>query len=239
MPRKYIQISQLLSFLLLFLLLNLVIDFSIRIDFVEPLPDYFAVMLAALILIFAVTLYRVCYAFAGSPGAWANFSPLAAILLCSAAYLPRKFILLASVGPLLVADLLLNAHYHEPLLDTGMVSRYFCFGLILLLGYAVRKQQQYKVLFLFGSTIAGSCLFYLVTNTTSWISTADYAKTLAGWWQALTIGEPGFPPTLLFFRNTLVSDLFFTALFVTTQTIFHQSRSRIAEAAPPVARNQT
>ena len=46
-------------------------------------------MLAALILILAVTLYRVCYALAGSPGGWANFSPLAAILLCSAAYLPR------------------------------------------------------------------------------------------------------------------------------------------------------
>jgi hypothetical protein len=140
---------------------------------------------------------------------------------------------------LLVADLLLNAHYHEPLLDTGMVSRYFCFGLILLLGYAVRSQQKYKVLLLFGSTLAGSCLFYLVTNTTTWISTADYAKNLAGWWQALTIGEPGFPPTLFFFRNTLVSDLFFTALFVATQIIFHPSRSRIAEAAPPVARNQT
>jgi len=196
-------------------------------------------MLAALILIIAVTLYRVCYALAGSPGSWANFSPLAAILLCSAAYLPRKYILLASLGPLLVADLLLNGHYHEPLIDTGMVSRYFCFGLILLLGYAVRKQQQYKVLFLFGSTIAGSCLFYLVTNTATWISTADYAKTLTGWWQALTIGEPGFPPTLLFFRNTILSDLFFTALFVITQATFYKSRSRIAEVAPPAARNQT
>jgi hypothetical protein len=196
-------------------------------------------MLAALILIFIVTLYRVCYALAGSPGAWANFSPLAAILLCSAAYLPRRFIILACLGPLIAADLFLNAHYHASIIDAEMVSRYFCFGLILLLGYAVRKQQQYKVLLLFGSTIAGSCLFYLVTNTTTWISTADYAKTLAGWWQALTIGEPGFPPTLLFFRNTLVSDLFFTALFVTTQTIFHQSRTRIAEAAPPIARNQT
>jgi len=196
-------------------------------------------MLAALILIIAVTLYRVCYALAGSPGSWANFSPLAAILLCSAAYLPRKYILLASLGPLLVADLLLNGHYHEPLIDTGMVSRYFCFGLILLLGYAVRKQQQYKVLFLFGSTIAGSCLFYLVTNTATWISTADYAKTLTGWWQALTIGEPGFPPTLLFFRNTILSDLFFTALFVITQATFYKSRSRIVEVAPPAARNQT
>jgi hypothetical protein len=95
------------------------------------------------------------------------------------------------------------------------------------------------MLFLFGSTLTGSCLFYLITNTTAWISMADYAKTLPGWWQALTIGEPGFPPTLLFFRNTVVSDLSFTALFVITQAIFNKSRSRIAEGAPPVARNQT
>jgi hypothetical protein len=196
-------------------------------------------MLPALILIFAVTLYRVCYALAGSPGDWANFSPLAAILLCSAAYLPRKVILLAGLGPLVVADLFLNAHYHAPIIDTGMVSRYFCFGLILLLGYVVRKQHRYKVLFLFASTLAGSCLFYLITNTTTWISTPDYAKTLPGWWQALTIGVPGFPPTLLFFRNTVLSDLFFTALFVITQAIFNKSRARIAEAAPPAARNQT
>jgi hypothetical protein len=219
------------------LICNLIIDFSIRIDFVHSLPDYFAVMLAPLILILAVTLYRVCYAWAGSPDAWANFSPLAAILLCSAAYLPRKFILLAGLGPLVVADLLLNAHYHEPLIDTGMLSRYFCFGLILLLCYAVRQQHSHKVFSLFAATIAGSCLFYLITNTATWAATSDYSKTLTGWWQALTVGEPGFPPTLVFFRNTIVSDLFFTAFFVITQVIFAQSHSRIAEATPPVARN--
>jgi hypothetical protein len=215
------------------------IDFSIGIDFVGPLPDYFTVMLAALILILAVTLYRVCYAFAGLPGAWANFSPLAAVLLCSAAYLPRQFILLAGLGPVLAADLVLNVHYHQALIDPGMFSRYFCFGLILLLGILVRKQHSHKVLFLFASTLIGSALFYLVTNTAAWISTAAYAKTLPGWWQALTTGLPGFPPTLLFFRNTLLSDLFFTALFVVTQASFHQSRSWITETSPTVARNQT
>jgi uncharacterized protein DUF6580 len=214
------------------------IDFSIGIDFVDSLPDYFAVMLAALILIFTVTFYRVCYAWAGSPDAWANFSPVAAILLCSAAYLPRKFVLLAGLGPLLVADLLLNAHYHEPLIDSGMLSRYFCFGLILLLGYAVRKQPSRKMFSLFGATIMGSCLFYLITNTATWAATADYSKTMTGWWQALTVGEPGFPPTLVFFRNSLVSDLLFTALFLITHVVFSQSHSRIAEATPPVARNQ-
>jgi hypothetical protein len=195
-------------------------------------------MLAALFLIVAVTFYRVCYALAGSPDAWTNFSPVAAILLCSAAYLPRKFILLASLGPLIVADLVLNAHYHEPLIDTGMASRYFCFALILLLGYAVRPQRPQKTFYLFGASIAGSCLFYFITNTATWISTSDYAKTMAGWWQALTIGEPGFPPTLLFFRNTMISDLFFTGLFVIMQAIFAKSHSRINEVAP-VARKQT
>ena len=221
------------------LIFILAIDFSIRIDFVEPLPDYFAVMPAALILIFTVTLYRVCYALAGSPGGAANFSPLAAILLCSAAYLPPRVILLAVLGPLVVADVFLNAHYQAPIVDTGMFSRYFCFGLILLLGYSVRRKHQYKVFWLFGATLLGSGLFYLVTNTAAWITTADYAKTLPGWWQAMTIGVPGFPPTLLFFRNTLLSDLFFTALFVITQAIFHKSDSPLAQAAPPVARNQT
>jgi len=103
-------------------------------------------MLPALILALAVTLYRVCYAFAGAPADWANFSPLAALLLCSAVYLPRKAVFLAALGPLLVADLILNAHYHVPLIDTGILSRYLCFGLILLLGIVVSKQRQYKVL---------------------------------------------------------------------------------------------
>jgi hypothetical protein len=196
-------------------------------------------MLAALILIIAVTLYRVSYALAGSPDAWTNFSPLAAILLCSAAYLPRRFILLAGLGPLVVADLFLNAHYHVPMFDTGMFSRYFCFGLILLLGFIVRQQHRHKVLFLFGATLIGSTFFYLITNTDTWISTPDYAKTWAGWCQAMTVGVPGFPPTLLFFRNTLFSDLLFTALFVVTQTISHKSRSGIAEAMPPIAPNQS
>ena len=40
-----------------------------------------------------------------------------------------------------------------------------------------------------------------------------YAKTGAGWLQALTSGLPGYPSTLLFFRNTAASDLLFTLLF--------------------------
>jgi hypothetical protein len=193
-------------------------------------------MLPALLLMFAATLYRVGYAFLGAPAEWANFSPFAAILLCGAAYLPTRAALLLGAAPIIVADLMLNAHYHAPLIDTGMLSRYFSFGLILLLGFQVKKQRFHKLLFLFGATLAGSLLFYLITNTGAWMATPDYPKTFPGWWQALTSGLPGYPPTLFFFRNTVFSDLFFTVLFVVAQTIFGTSRARITEAAPSTVR---
>jgi hypothetical protein len=61
----------------------------------------------------------------------------------------------------------------------------------------------------------GAILFYLVTNTASWFNDSEYAKTLAGWIQALTTGRPDVHPTTWeFFRNTLLSGGIFTGLFV-------------------------
>jgi hypothetical protein len=56
-------------------------------------------------------------------------------------------------------------------------------------------------------------LFYLVTNTASWLI-LPYAKTWAGWIEALTTGLPGHAQTWEFFRNTLSSSGLFTGLFV-------------------------
>jgi hypothetical protein len=64
------------------------------------------------------------------------------------------------------------------------------------------------------ASVCGSFLFYVVTNTASWFGEPAYAKTVAGWLQALTTGQPGYEPTWMFFRSTLVSDLLFTGLFV-------------------------
>ena len=187
-------------------------------------------MLPAILLTLAATVYRICYALAGAPASWANFSPVTAILLCSAAYLPRKAVLLVALGPLVVADLILNAHYHAPLIDTGMFSRYFCFGLIILLGFGLREKHKYKALSIFAAAAAGSCLFFVVTNTATWFWSPDYFKSFEGWWQALTVGLPGYPPTLFFFRNTFLSDLLFTALFLATQAASAKSPDRHSDA---------
>ena len=64
----------------------------------------------------------------------------------------------------------------------------------------------------------GAILFYLITNTASWLfnpfNNPEYTKTLAGWLTALTKGTAGWPQTWEFFRNTLLSGGLFTGLFV-------------------------
>src|SRR5260370_8463506 len=164
--------------MLFYPIFNLAIDFSIHIDFVESLPNYFAVMLPALLLMFAATLYRVGYAFVGAPVEWANFSHLAAILLCSTAYLPGKTALFLGAGPIVVADLILNAHYHAPLIDTGMLSRYFSFGLILLLGFRIKQQRYNKLLLLLAPPLAASFLFYLIPTTAALTLPPHYPNPL-------------------------------------------------------------
>ena len=86
------------------------------------------------------------------------------------------------------------------------------FAAALGIGALVARRKSW--LNLFAGCLGGSMLFYSVTNTSSWVVDPFYAKSVAGWWQALTVGHPGFPPTLYFFRNTLVSDLLFTGVFV-------------------------
>jgi hypothetical protein len=89
--------------------------------------------------------------------------------------------------------------------------RALCFAAAMPLGLWVAKRRNWVRLF--GGALVGAVVFYLVTNTDAWLRDPFYVKNLAGWWQALTVGRPEFPPTILFFRNTLLSDLFFTGLF--------------------------
>jgi hypothetical protein len=218
------------------------IDFSIHFDFVTVSSIYFAAMLAGIILTLSAILYRLLYVLADSPAHWANFSPVAAIFLCSGAFLYRRAAYLWPLLALFVSDLIINAHYHVPLLDTRMLSGYFCFGVLLFVGRGLGQIQKRKAFWMLGGAIAGSLLFYIVTNTVDWFFDSAvplpvelYPKTPAGWLQALTIGHANFPPTYLFLRNTLVSDFLFTAVFLLTQSIFP---SAVREATPPSAAHQ-
>jgi len=192
-------------------------------------------MIPALILTLSAVAYRVATGLLIHSGqaAWlSNFAPLAAIALCGAAYFPTKFKFTVSLGALFISDLFLNYVYAAPLIQSHMLSRYVALALVGLLGFALQNRASVKTLL--PASIVGSTIFYLITNTFSWLSDSGYVKNLAGLIQALTVGLPQYSatPTWMFFRNSLLSDLFFTLLFVACMN-FGRKTSRHAGAALP------
>lgn len=142
-----------------------------------------------------------------------NFSPLMAIALCGALVLPGALAFGAPLLALIGTDIVLNLHYGVPLLGKDELIRYACFCVGIVSGIALRRTQAGSIATL-GAAAANSLLFYLVTNTGCWLTSPDYAHSFAGWAQALTVGQPGFPPTWTFLRNSFVSDMLFTGLFL-------------------------
>jgi len=144
-----------------------------------------------------------------------NFSPVMAISFCGAVYFRNRWMWLVPFVALGLSDVYINNFYAReygfswPL--SGFVARTACFAASLLIGAWVAKRKSW--LNLLNGSLLGALLFYFVTNTQSWAADGFYAKTLAGWWQALTVGHPEYPPTVYFFRNTLFGDLMFTGLF--------------------------
>lgn len=144
-----------------------------------------------------------------------NFAPLMALTFCGAIYFRDKRLWLVPFVALTLSDLYLDHYYASTFGEEwkwpSVAIRALCFALALPLGRLVAEHKNW--LNLFSGALAGSVIFYLVTNTDAWLRDPYYVKSAAGWWQALTVGRPQFPPTLFFFRNTLVSDLLFTGLF--------------------------
>jgi hypothetical protein len=92
---------------------------------------------------------------------------------------------------------------------------YAAYALIILFG--TRFNQRSRFLSLLAGGIMGAILFYVLTNTAAWLfnpfGNPEYTKDLAGWLIALTKGTVGYPSTLQFFINTLMSGGLFTGLF--------------------------
>ena len=144
-----------------------------------------------------------------------NFAPLMALTFCGAVYFSDRRLWLVPFAALVLSDLYLDHYYASTMGETwtwpSVITRALCFALALPIGRYVAQHKNW--LSLLGGALAGSLIFYFATNTDAWLRDPFYVKTAAGWWQAMTVGRPQFPPTLFFFRNTLVSDLFFTGLF--------------------------
>ena len=165
------------------------------------------------------SLLMVVFALSRWPGMLpANFSAAYAIMFCAGLYFPGVWAWALPLVTLALSDLLLtflaypdvHMSFREHL--GMMLPNYAGYIGILLIGRGLHKGNRSFVT-LVGGGVAGAFLFYIITNSVSWL-TLPYPKNLVGWIQALTKGLDGYPPTWEFFRSTLMSGGIFSGLFV-------------------------
>ena len=141
-----------------------------------------------------------------------NFSAAHALLFCAAFWLPGWMGWVLPLATIIVTDILLNVFaYDVTVLDPRLVTNWMILALFVVLAKWLARRRSYGRVLL--GTLFGALLFYLVSNSVSWMVNPVYAKTIAGWVQALTVGLPGFPPTWMFGLKTLLGTGLFTGLF--------------------------
>jgi hypothetical protein len=173
-------------------------------------------MIPAFLLVFVAVAYRLATGlFIHSGTTWlSNFAPLAAIALCGGAYFPSRVKFIVPLGALLLSDAILNYYYGATLFTPLIACRYLTLVLIAWIGLRLQNRASLKTLL--PASIVVSTMFYVVTNIFAWLSDPGYARNFPGLIQALTVGLPQYSstPSWMFFRNSLLSDFFFTCVFV-------------------------
>jgi len=134
-----------------------------------------------------------------------NFTPIGALALFSGACSPSRLgAFAAPLAALLVSDLGLAALHGD--ISVGlhrlMPFVYGSFALIVLLGFRLRSRRTVASIAL--ATLAGSMLFFVVTNFGVWLFSSFYPKSAEGLLACYVAAIP-------FFRNTLLGDACYAA----------------------------
>jgi hypothetical protein len=126
-----------------------------------------------------------------------NFTPIAAMALFGGAYISDKRLAFGlPLAALFLSDAVLGFY-------RDMIWVYGSFALIVCLG--VQLQSRRRLLPIAGAALAGSVLFFVITNFGFIISDDLYPRTLEGL-------AAGYVAAIPFFQNTLAGDLVYTAL---------------------------
>jgi hypothetical protein len=126
-----------------------------------------------------------------------NFAPIGAMALFSGAYFRRTWQAFAvPLAALFLSDAVIGFYPH-------MEFVYGSFALIVALGFvSLRRISPLRV---GAAAIAGSVLFYLITNFGVWLYFGTYAHTAGGLAECYIAAIP-------FFQNTIAGDLFYSAI---------------------------
>ena len=126
-----------------------------------------------------------------------NFTPLGAMAILSGAVIKDfRMAILVPLAAMVVSDALLG--FHSSLL--------FVYGAVIAMVMISRYLLQSATIPGIVMTALGTAVvFFLITNFGAWLSHDMYPKSMHGLLQSYVAGIP-------FFRNTLLGNLFFTAI---------------------------
>ena len=138
-----------------------------------------------------------------------NFSPVEAMALFGGAYFAnRAWAVLVPLAAMLLSDVALGLtmggeYWSYVATSFSFWSVYLCIALSTVMGFGLRgKVGGANVL---GYSLAGSLLFFVVTNGVTWFGSTMYPQTGAGLVAAYVAGIP-------FFKWTVMGTLFYSAL---------------------------
>jgi len=163
------------------------------------------------VIILVLALFGVLYRFIDYPP---NFTPVAAIALFAGYYFRTFWIAALPVLILFFSDIFLGGYQWQV-----MASVYASFAAIVLIGRGITR-KHYAAKMVLGS-LAGSVLFFLVTNLAVWYFGGLYEHTTAGLGKCFYMAVP-------FFRNTLMGDLFFTGLVFSAYELYEVYTNKYA-----------
>ena len=124
-----------------------------------------------------------------------NFAPIAALALFGGTYLNKKYALGVPILAMLASD------YYLGFAETSItISVYLSFAFIGLIGIWLKNHKNLSNIL--GATLAGSVIFFVITNFAVWALTPWYSKNWDGLIECYTLAIP-------FFRNTILGDLFY------------------------------
>ncbi|MFA6047626.1 MAG: DUF6580 family putative transport protein [Parcubacteria group bacterium] len=142
-----------------------------------------------------------------------NFAPVAAISLFSGFYFRRYFILIPIVI-MLISDAFIG-FYDWKL----MAVVYSSFLLVSLIGIIMRKNKS--VVALLGCSLAGSFLFFILTNFAVWAFAPWYSHNTRGLYECYLMAVP-------FFKNTILGDLFYSSVIFGVYEVLARPKEKLA-----------
>ena len=155
------------------------------------------------------------------PAVIPNASPLMALAYVAGIYFPRRWGWLVGAAACVVTEIALIPTSYRAI---GIAFPWWALvSLPMYLaaaGLGVLIASRKSLGKIVAGSVALSVFFYVAANTFCWAgsilfhSTPRYPAGFAGWWQANSVGLPGYAPTWTFLRNGVIGDLFFVAVFV-------------------------